>query len=71
MRQTDLAVKYTSWAIAFILPDTPLAGAQLLADKLRKAGAEVRPPWILRRGDAERECGGSCGATGLSTARTS
>lgn len=45
MRQTDLAVKYTSWGIAFILPDTPLAGAQLLADKLRKAGTEVRPPW--------------------------
>ncbi|HEY1866323.1 MAG TPA: GGDEF domain-containing protein, partial [Candidatus Acidoferrales bacterium] len=45
VRQTDLAVKYTSWGIAFILPDTPLAGAQLLAEKLRTAGAHVRPPW--------------------------
>jgi diguanylate cyclase (GGDEF)-like protein len=45
VRQTDLAVKYTSWGIAFILPDTPLAGAQLLAEKLRTAGAQVRPPW--------------------------
>jgi diguanylate cyclase (GGDEF)-like protein len=44
-RQCDLAVKYTSWTIAFILPDTPLAGAQELAEKLCKAGAEVRPPW--------------------------
>ncbi len=45
MRQTDLGVKYTSWGVAFILPDTPLAGAQLLADKLRKAATEVRAPW--------------------------
>jgi diguanylate cyclase (GGDEF)-like protein len=45
VRQTDLAVKYTSWGIAFILPDTPLAGAQVLAEKLRKRGAEVRPSW--------------------------
>ena len=28
VRQADLAVKYTSWTIAFILPDTALAGAQ-------------------------------------------
>ena len=45
VRQTDLAVKYTSWAIAFILPDTPLTGANVLADKLRKLGGHVRPPW--------------------------
>jgi diguanylate cyclase (GGDEF)-like protein len=45
IRQTDLGVKYTSWAIAFILPDTALAGAEILAEKLRKAGAQVRPPW--------------------------
>jgi tetratricopeptide (TPR) repeat protein len=44
-RHSDLAVKYTSWTIAFILPDTAQAGAQALADKLRKAGAQVRPPW--------------------------
>jgi GGDEF domain-containing protein len=40
-----LAVKYTSWAIAFILPDTALAGAEILGEKLRKAGSQVRPPW--------------------------
>jgi len=45
VRQTDLVVKYTSWTIAFILPDTALGGGQALAEKLRKAGAEVQPPW--------------------------
>jgi diguanylate cyclase (GGDEF)-like protein len=45
VRQTDLAVKYTSWALAFILPDTPLAGAHALAEKLRKAAGGLRPPW--------------------------
>jgi diguanylate cyclase (GGDEF)-like protein len=44
-RQSDVAIKYTSWAIAFILPDTPLAGAESHAEKLRQAGAAVRPPW--------------------------
>jgi diguanylate cyclase (GGDEF)-like protein len=45
VRHCDLAVKYTSWTIAFILPDTGLAGAQALADKLRRAGSQVRAPW--------------------------
>ena len=45
VRQTDLAVKYTSWALAFILPDTPLSGARSLAEKLRKAAGGLRPPW--------------------------
>ncbi|MBZ5662198.1 MAG: diguanylate cyclase [Acidobacteriia bacterium] len=45
VRQTDLAVKYTSWALAFILPDTPLAGALTLAEKLKKAAGGLRPPW--------------------------
>ena len=45
VRQTDLAVKYNSWTIAFILPDTTLAGAQALTEKLRKASAEVKTPW--------------------------
>jgi diguanylate cyclase (GGDEF)-like protein len=45
VRQTDLGVKYTSWALAFILPDTPLAGARTLAEKLKKAGGNLRPPW--------------------------
>jgi len=45
VRQSDLAVKYTSWALAFILPDTPLAGARTLAEKLKKATGNVRAPW--------------------------
>lgn len=45
VRQNDMAVKYTSWALAFILPDTTLSGAQNLVDKLRRAAAGVRPPW--------------------------
>jgi GGDEF domain-containing protein/tetratricopeptide (TPR) repeat protein len=45
VRQTDLAIKYTSWALAIVLPDTPLSGAQMLAEKLRKAAGGLRPPW--------------------------
>jgi diguanylate cyclase (GGDEF)-like protein len=45
MRQNDLAVKYTAWALAFILPETPAAGAQALAEKLRKTASALRPPW--------------------------
>src|SRR5262249_32870528 len=44
VRQNDVAVKYTSWSLAFILPDTAIAGAQNLADKLRKAAAGTPPP---------------------------
>jgi len=45
VRQNDMAVKYTSWALAFILPDTNISGAQNLVDKLKRAAAGVRPPW--------------------------
>lgn len=45
VRQTDLAIKYNSWTLAFILPDTALAGAQTLTEKLCKTGAEVVAPW--------------------------
>jgi len=45
VRQNDMAVKYTSWALAFILPDTTTSGAQNLVEKLRRAAAGVRPPW--------------------------
>ena len=45
VRQNDVAVKYTSWSLAFILPDTSLAGARTLADKLRRAASGLRPPW--------------------------
>ncbi|GAC1702331.1 MAG: hypothetical protein NVS9B4_07480 [Candidatus Acidiferrum sp.] len=45
VRQNDVAIKYSSWSLAFILPDTPLAGGQFLADKLRRAASGLRPPW--------------------------
>jgi len=45
VRQTDLAIKYTSWALAVVLPDTPLSGARTLAEKLRKTAGGLRPPW--------------------------
>jgi len=45
VRQNDVAVKYTSWSLAFILPDTTLSGAQTLADKLLRAASGLRPPW--------------------------
>ncbi len=45
VRQNDVAVKYTAWSLAFILPDTTLGGARNLADKLRKTAAGIRPPW--------------------------
>ena len=45
VRQTDLAIKYTSWALAVVLPDTPLSGAQTFAEKLKKSVSGLRPPW--------------------------
>ncbi|HWX39403.1 MAG TPA: tetratricopeptide repeat protein [Candidatus Sulfotelmatobacter sp.] len=45
VRQTDLAIKYTSWALAVVLPDTPLSGAQMFAEKLKKTVSSLRPPW--------------------------
>ena len=45
VRQNDMAVKYTSWALAFILPDTSASGAQSLVEKLRRAATGVHPPW--------------------------
>jgi len=45
VRQTDLAIKYTSWALAVVLPDTPLSGARLFAEKLKRAVGGMRPPW--------------------------
>src|SRR5271156_4370211 len=45
VRQNGVAIKYTSWSLAFILPDTTLPGAQNLADKLLRAASGLRPPW--------------------------
>jgi len=45
LRANDIVVKYTGWALAFVLPGTPLAPARQLADKLRKVGVGLRPAW--------------------------
>lgn len=45
IRQSDLAVKYNAWALALILPDTALATARTVAEKLRQAAVGVQPPW--------------------------
>jgi tetratricopeptide (TPR) repeat protein/GGDEF domain-containing protein len=45
LRSSDVVVKYTAWALAFVLPNTAIAPARMLADKLRKVGAGVKPPW--------------------------
>jgi diguanylate cyclase (GGDEF)-like protein len=45
VRQSDLAIKYTSWALAVVLPDTPLSGGQTFAEKLKKSLGGMRPPW--------------------------
>jgi diguanylate cyclase (GGDEF)-like protein len=45
IRQTDLAIKYTSWALAVVLPDTPLSGARVFAEKMKKSVGALSPPW--------------------------
>ena len=45
VRNADLAVKYTAWSLAFILPDTNLAGARIMIEKLFKTAAAVRATW--------------------------
>jgi diguanylate cyclase (GGDEF)-like protein len=45
IRQTDVAVKYTAWSLAFILPDTSLDNARALGEKLRQLASSVRPSW--------------------------
>ena len=45
IRQTDVAVKYTAWSLAFILPDTSLDNARALGEKLRQLASAVRPSW--------------------------
>ena len=45
VRQTDIAVKYTAWSLAFILPDTSLENARSLAEKLRQVAATIHPSW--------------------------
>ena len=65
VRQNDVAVKYTSWSLAFILPDTTLVGAQNLADKLPARGVGRAAAVGLDADHAERRNRGSGGETGL------
>jgi tetratricopeptide (TPR) repeat protein/GGDEF domain-containing protein len=44
-RPGDMAVKYTPWSVAFILPDTNLKAAQTLGEKLTKTAGTVHAPW--------------------------
>jgi diguanylate cyclase (GGDEF)-like protein len=37
VRTSDLAVKYTAWSLAFVFPDTTLAGALGIIEKMRQA----------------------------------
>jgi len=41
-RSSDLAVKYTAWSLALILPNTTLAGAMGMVEKMRSAVANGR-----------------------------
>jgi diguanylate cyclase (GGDEF)-like protein len=45
VRQTDIAVKYQGWSVAFIMPDTSSALALPLAEKLRRLATSVKAPW--------------------------
>ncbi|HEX4004280.1 MAG TPA: diguanylate cyclase [Candidatus Acidoferrales bacterium] len=45
VRQTDIAVKYTAWSLAFILPDTSIENARVLAEKLTQIAGTVNPSW--------------------------
>jgi diguanylate cyclase (GGDEF)-like protein len=49
VRQTDIAVKYTAWSLAFILPDTTIENARSLAEKLLQVAATVHPSWGPQR----------------------
>lgn len=48
IRQGDLGVKYTAWALAFVLPDTSRENAEELAKKLRQLAAQVQPDWAKK-----------------------
>jgi diguanylate cyclase (GGDEF)-like protein len=48
IRQGDLGVKYTAWALAFVLPDTSRENAEELAQKLRQLAAQVQPDWAKK-----------------------
>ena len=64
-QKTMSSVKYTSWSLAFILPDTTLAGAQNLADKLRRAAAGISSTLGFDGHYLERRNCGSGGQAGF------
>ncbi len=60
VRASDLAVKYTAWSLAFVFPDTTLAGAMGMVEKMRQAvmngrkeGAEAAPRMTVSAGVVE------------------
>ena len=65
LRQNDVAVKYTSWSLAFILPDTTLDGAQNLADKLLRCGVGIASAMGRHTNHFKRGNRGSRRETGL------
>ena len=67
IRQTDVAVKYTAWSLVFILPDTTLENARMLADKLRQIAETVRPSWEQQDLDDQRRGGGGSSRPGDDT----
>ena len=70
IRQTDVAVKYTAWSLAFILPDTSLDNARALGEKLRQL-ASVGAAIVGHAGfDDQRGGGGSFFTTGRRNRRS-
>jgi GGDEF domain-containing protein len=55
VRQTDLAIKYTSWALAVVLPDTPLSGGANVRRKVEAIGERIAS--FVGRRTIDDECG--------------
>ena len=56
LRQNDIAVRYSPWAVAIVLPDTPLPQGGLAVEKLRRAVSQLK----LDGAPAQNLCGAVC-----------
>jgi len=56
LRQNDIAIRYSPWAVAIILPDTPLPQGGLAVEKLRRAISQLK----LDGTPAQNLCGAVC-----------
>jgi len=56
LRQNDIAIRYSPWAVAIILPDTPLPQGGLAVEKLRRAISQLK----LDGAPAQNLCGAVC-----------